>query len=156
VLAGHGIAGERAEEAVGARAREPDETEGLHRGERLPIGERAPDEQEDQKTQAQSPPQQGQSRQTAARQTPSQRPTTSPSQRAPFSIAARGASCTTPTTRSAIVVFASSARQASSARLNARWMPHGVLYSRAGTAAGPRRRISVQRNAGSSPSIAST
>ena len=35
-------------------------------------------------------------------------------------------------------------------------MPHGCVYSRAGTADGPRRRISVQRNAGSSPSIAST
>ena len=35
-------------------------------------------------------------------------------------------------------------------------MPHGSVYSRAGTADGPRRRISVQRNAGSSPSIAST
>ena len=35
-------------------------------------------------------------------------------------------------------------------------MPHGNVYSRAGIADGPRRRISVQRNAGSSPSIAST
>ena len=36
------------------------------------------------------------------------------------------------------------------------WIPHGTRYSRAGRPVGPARRISVHRNAGSSPSIAST
>ena len=54
------------------------------------------------------------------------------------------------------MVCASSARQASSARLNVAWMPQIFVYSRAGIASGPRRRISLQRNADSSPSIAST
>ena len=36
------------------------------------------------------------------------------------------------------------------------WIEHGTRYSRAGRLAGPRRRISVHRNAGSTPSRAST
>ena len=78
------------------------------------------------------------------------------SQRALFCTAARGASSRADTTICAIVVRASSARHASSAARNARLIPHRLVYSRAGTADGPRRRISLQRNAGSSPSIAST
>src|SRR3954469_20370115 len=108
-----------------------------------------PYEQEDQEAQDQGPPQQGQSRQAPPRgslipRTPrtgvtdgsprtasdagcafsgAQVRTASPIHWAALSIAAGGASCTTPITRSPMFAAASSARHASSAFVKTRWIP---------------------------------
>ena len=65
-------------------------------------------------------------------------------------------SFSTPAARSAMVTVASEARQASSAAYIARAMPHGRRHCCSPAGNGPFWRISVQRNAGSSPSMAST